>query len=71
MISKISDQKRKMQKKKKKKKKNSAVEPNFSFWIKIFIESCLLPGLETISIILPEISQNKADSDKYSFNKIK
>ena len=55
MISQISDQKSNMP------KKNSAVEPDFSFWVKIFIKSYLVQELETISIILPDISQNKVD----------
>ena len=42
-------------------KKNSAVEADFSFWVKIFIKSYLVQELETISIILPDISQNKVD----------
>ena len=46
--------------------KNSAVEPGVTFRIKIFIKSCLLQEIETISIILPDISQNKADQ-RHSF----
>ena len=42
-------------------KKYSAVEADFSFWVKIFIKSYLVQELETISIILPDISQNKVD----------
>ena len=50
-------------------KKNSAVEPDFSFWIKIFIKSYLLQELETISIILSDISQNKVDSVTFVYTR--
>ena len=42
------------------------VEPGVTFRIKIFIKSCLLREIETISIILLDISHNKADQ-RHSF----
>ena len=49
--------------------KNSAVEPDFNCWIKIFIKSYLLQELETISIIMPDISQNEADSVTFVYTR--
>ena len=58
-----------MKKKYAKKKKNSSVETDFSFRIKIFTRSHLLQGLETISMILSDISQNEADSVTFAYTR--
>ena len=62
MISQVSDQKRNFH-------KNSAVEPGFSFCVKLCIENYLLVGLEAISIILPDIFQHKADSVTFVYTR--